>query len=270
MKKVALSLFVVAASAGYVWSQWSGQGPLASLPARGSDQIGKLAQSASAAPAAPPIQPVPFITGQTVTVPANQPAPAPSPTAETPAEPPPLPKPAAPTRMAALAPAAKSPEPTPSTPPAPASAPPAAAAANPPRPSDRTAQAAPVSPPLPHPRPTFNNQSAPALLAPANTAPVARHGIYSDGTYTGPVINVFYGLVQIQAVVHNGTLASINVLRYPNDRRVSVRINRQALPMLRDEVVSAQSANVNIISGATLTSVGFIRSLDGALQQAKA
>ena len=54
----------------------------------------------------------------------------------------------------------------------------------------------------------------------------------------------------------------------PSDRRTSVMINRQALPMLRDEVVQAQSANVDVISGATLTSEAFIRSIGGALQQA--
>jgi uncharacterized protein with FMN-binding domain len=263
MKKVALSLVVVAVSAGYVWSQWDGQATLASLPATGNDQIGRLAAQASTTEPTPPPKPVPFVTRETLSPPVNKPAPTPTTTADTPTEPPPLPKPTAPTQMAALTPASKPPEPPAAAPP------PAAATASPPPPLDQTAQTAPVNPPLPHPRPTFNNRTAPALLAEANPAPV-RHGAFTDGTYTGPVINVFYGLMQIQAVVQNGRLASINIVQYPNDRRTSVRINRVALPMLRDEVVTAQSANVNIISGATLSSVGFIRSLDGALRQAKA
>jgi uncharacterized protein with FMN-binding domain len=128
----------------------------------------------------------------------------------------------------------------------------------------------PAVPQLPKPAGTGSSPpAAPQLLAKANPAPV-RHGALANGTYTGPAINVLYGLVQIQAVVQNGRLISINVLRYPSDRRTSVRINNVALPMLRHEVVTAQSANVNIISGATLTSVGFIRSLYAALQQAKA
>ncbi len=265
MKKVALSFFVVAASAGYVWSQWTGPAPLASLPPDGGDPIANLAQPVAAPPAAPPMQPVPFITGQTVTVPADQPAPARSAAAETPAEPPPLPKPAAPTEMAIAAPAPKPPEPA--AQPAPS---PAADVANPPPAPVQMAQAAPTTPPLPHPAPSFDNRTVPALLSPAYIASAAKHGTYTDGTYTGPTINVFYGLVQIQAVIQDGRLASINVLDYPSDRRTSVRINRQALPMLRDEVISAQSANVDIISGATLTSEGFIRSLDSALQKAKA
>ncbi len=264
MKKVALSLVVIAASAGYVWGQWSGQAPLAALPATANDQTGQFAAPASSTEPAPPARPVPFVTGDAVTPPANQPEPSPSPTADTPTEPPPLPKPAAPTQMAALAPAPRPAEPQ-------ASAPPAATSSDnaPPAQQDQTSASPPVDTPLPHPRPTFDNQTTSALLAQADPAPV-RRGAFTDGTYTGPVVNVFYGLMQIQAVVQDGRLASINVLRYPNDRRTSVRINSAALPMLRNEVVTAQSANVNIISGATLTSEGFIRSLDEALRQAKA
>ena len=51
-------------------------------------------------------------------------------------------------------------------------------------------------------------------------------------------------------------------------RGTSIAINSQALPMLRNEVIAAQSANVDIISGATLSSDAFIRSLNGALSKA--
>ena len=91
---------------------------------------------------------------------------------------------------------------------------------------------------------------------------------FADGTYTGPAVDVYYGLIQIQAIVQGGQLVAIRVLQYPSDRSTSVYINRQALPMLRDEVISAQTANVDIISGATLTSEGFIFSLGAALKQA--
>jgi uncharacterized protein with FMN-binding domain len=91
---------------------------------------------------------------------------------------------------------------------------------------------------------------------------------FADGTYTGPAVDVYYGLIQIQAVVQGGQPVAIRVLQYPSDRSTSVYINRQALPMLRDEVISAQTANVDIISGATLTSEEFIFSLGAALKQA--
>ena len=95
----------------------------------------------------------------------------------------------------------------------------------------------------------------------------AGHG-FADGTYTGPAADAYYGLIQIQASIQGGRLTALKVLKYPNDRRTSVSINRQALPMLRDEAISAQSANVDIISGATLTSRAFIQSLGGALKKA--
>ena len=95
------------------------------------------------------------------------------------------------------------------------------------------------------------------------------HGL-TDGTFDGPAVDAFYGLVQIEANVQNGKLASIKVLQFPSDRRTSIMINRQALPILRLEAIAAQSASVDIVSGATLTSEAFIESLGAALRQASA
>ena len=100
------------------------------------------------------------------------------------------------------------------------------------------------------------------------TPPPPGSAQYRDGAYTGPVVNAYYGLMQIQAIIKGGRLDSIRILKYPNDRRTSIYINRQALPMLRNEVISAQSAQVNIISGATLSSEAFIQSLGAAMSQA--
>ena len=91
---------------------------------------------------------------------------------------------------------------------------------------------------------------------------------YADGVYTGPPADAYYGIIQIQALVQGGQLTALKVLKYPSDRQTSIAINRQALPMLRDEVIAAQSANVDTISGATLTSAAFIKSLGKALEQA--
>ncbi len=100
------------------------------------------------------------------------------------------------------------------------------------------------------------------------TPPAQGSAQYKDGAYTGPVVDAYYGLMQIQAIIKGGRLSSIRILKYPNDRRTSIFINRQALPMLRDEVIRAQSAQVNIISGATLSSEAFIQSLGAAMSQA--
>ncbi len=93
---------------------------------------------------------------------------------------------------------------------------------------------------------------------------------FSDGTYRGPVVDAYYGVVQVQAIIKHGRLDSVDVLRWPADRDTSVAINEHALPLLRDEAISAQSADVDIVSGATLLSDAFIELLGAALKQARA
>jgi uncharacterized protein with FMN-binding domain len=92
----------------------------------------------------------------------------------------------------------------------------------------------------------------------------------SDGTYTGSQENAFYGVVQVQAVVNGGRLTDVQFLRYPSDRRTSQQINQRALPVLESEAITAQSANVDSVTGATFTSEAFMASLDSALSQAVA
>ena len=91
---------------------------------------------------------------------------------------------------------------------------------------------------------------------------------YKDGTYTGPTVDVNYGLVQVQAKVQNGKITGVQFLQYPTDRRTSQQINAIAVPYLQQEAIQAQSANVDIVSGATLTSEGFQMSLQSALANA--
>lgn len=100
-------------------------------------------------------------------------------------------------------------------------------------------------------------------------APAQPKGQYADGTYTGPAVNAFYGFIQVQATVSGGALTDVQFLRYPNDRGTSVYINQQAMPLLRQEAIAAQSAQVNGVSGASDTSAAFVQSLAAALSQAK-
>jgi uncharacterized protein with FMN-binding domain len=121
--------------------------------------------------------------------------------------------------------------------------------------------------------PGANPVESPAAWVPppevTNAAMTTVSGLrLADGTYTGPTTDAYYGPMQIEVVVQNGKLVTLRALQYPSDRRTSLLINRQALPMLRDEAIAAQSADVDIITGATLTSEAFIRSLSGALAQA--
>ena len=114
-----------------------------------------------------------------------------------------------------------------------------------------------------------NNQTAADPNANPTANVQARTGTYKNGTYTGPVVDAFYGLVQVQAIIQNGKITDVRFLSYPNDRRTSQEINSQAMPWLTQEAVQAQSANVDIITGATLTSEAFATSLQAALQSAK-
>jgi uncharacterized protein with FMN-binding domain len=75
--------------------------------------------------------------------------------------------------------------------------------------------------------------------------------------------------VQVKVDIQNGQIANIQFIQYPNDRSTSREINSQAMPWLTQEAIQAQSANVDIITGATLTSEGFAMSLQAALASAK-
>ncbi len=140
-----------------------------------------------------------------------------------------------------------------------------------PAPTDTPSQAT-INNPLPAntaPPTQAPTSTVPPTSTPAPTATAAQNGQYKDGTYTGPTVNVFYGDVQVQVVVQNGQVADVQFLQYPQDRRTSRYINSFAVPALKQEAVQAQSANVNLISGATLTSEGFYRSLQMALSKAQ-
>ncbi len=120
--------------------------------------------------------------------------------------------------------------------------------------------------------PTQTPSAAPTNPPPQVTNPspqTVQNGQYQNGTYTGPEVDIYYGLVQVQAVVQDGKITDVKFLEYPADRRTSQRINSYAVPTLQQEAIQAQSANVDIITGATLTSEGFQMSLQAALNQAK-
>jgi uncharacterized protein with FMN-binding domain len=97
---------------------------------------------------------------------------------------------------------------------------------------------------------------------------VVQTGAYKDGTYDGSIANAFYGKVQVAAVIQNGKLSDVQLLQYPNDSGHSTEVSNSALPTLEQEAIQSQSANVDIVSGATQTSQAFQQSLITALNQA--
>lgn len=94
-------------------------------------------------------------------------------------------------------------------------------------------------------------------------------GQYRDGSYTGSVADAYYGNVQVVATIAGGKIADVTFLQYPNDRSTSRSINGQAMPVLRQEAITAQSAKVDTVSGASDTSGAFRESLGSALAEAK-
>lgn len=117
-------------------------------------------------------------------------------------------------------------------------------------------------------------QPAPAPTAPASTSPVSTTPTTPAPSpavaFDGATVNTRYGPVQVQAQITNGTLTDIAVIQYPNGDGESVDINRAALPQLRTAALTAQSAQVNTVSGATYTTDGYKQSLQSALDQARA
>jgi len=95
-------------------------------------------------------------------------------------------------------------------------------------------------------------------------------GQYKNGTYTGPVSDAIYGKLQIVATISGGKLTNVTWPVYPNDPGHTSEVSASALPQLAQEAISSQSANVNVVSGATQTSEAFQQSLAAALAQAKA
>ncbi len=108
-----------------------------------------------------------------------------------------------------------------------------------------------------------------AASPPPSTAPTAAQSGYKDGTYTGSIADAYYGPVEVQATIKGGALNNVSFLLFPNGHQTSTYINEQVMPMLTQEAISAQSANVNGISGATFTSQAFQQSLASALRKAR-
>lgn len=92
---------------------------------------------------------------------------------------------------------------------------------------------------------------------------------FADGTYAGEAASTRYGPVQVQITVSGGAVTAVDVLQYPHSNRKDQMINARALPVLTAATVSSQSANVDIVSGATYTSNGYAQSLQSALDQAQ-
>ena len=105
--------------------------------------------------------------------------------------------------------------------------------------------------------------------ATSTPAPTAATGEASAASTTidGPVVDTRYGPVQVEVVVAGGKITDVVALQLPTGRR-SGQISQYSEPILHDEAVHAQSANIDLVSGATYTSDAYTQSLQAAIDQA--
>ncbi|MFD8600148.1 FMN-binding protein [Kitasatospora sp. NPDC059646] len=129
----------------------------------------------------------------------------------------------------------------------------------------------------PHePSTTAAISSAPTGAAAGSSAPPSASAGAGAGagtgtgtrTVTGSAVNTRYGPVQVKVTLEGSAISRIEVVQYPTRDRRDREINSYAVPQLIQEAMTAQSANVDVVSGATYTSDGYTRSLQSALDQA--
>jgi uncharacterized protein with FMN-binding domain len=89
-----------------------------------------------------------------------------------------------------------------------------------------------------------------------------------DGTFDGRQIKTPYGTMQVRTTIAGGKITDVVPLKLTDVGSLSGAIDRQAVPMLRSEVLSSQSAKVDTVGGATYTSQGYLSSLQAALDAA--
>ena len=126
---------------------------------------------------------------------------------------------------------------------------------------------------------TSTSSQASASAGSSAVAPVTGStGTSSSGTsaggssaatsVTGDAADTRYGPVQVQVTIAGGTITDVSVVEYPSENGKDRQINARALPVLVQETLDAQSSSIDMVSGATYTSEGYLQSLQSALDQA--
>ena len=116
-------------------------------------------------------------------------------------------------------------------------------------------------------RPLLISAALALFLAGARAEAQSAH--YKDGAFIGDPVEVLWGIVQVKTVIQSGKIADVQFLQMPSDRARSVEITDIAKPLLKSEAIKAQSAQVDLVTSATMTSIGFRQSLGSALAKAQ-
>ena len=116
------------------------------------------------------------------------------------------------------------------------------------------------------PAPAQTQETTPTTPTPVKTAATAPTVNSVNGTFTGPVVDVSYGNVQVQITVTNGKITDAKALIAPTGK--NDKYTKMSLPTLRQQTLAAQSTSIQGVSGASYTTYGWRKSLQGAMVKA--
>lgn len=113
---------------------------------------------------------------------------------------------------------------------------------------------------------TSGSSSTPSAPAPSASSSSGSSSAATT-TVTGSAVQTRYGTVQVEVTFSGTTITALKTLQSPDRDGRDIEINNQALPILQQEVLASQSANIDTVSGATYTSEGYIQSVQSAIDQ---
>jgi uncharacterized protein with FMN-binding domain len=116
--------------------------------------------------------------------------------------------------------------------------------------------------------PSSSTSTPPSTGAPPRPGPRSSTAAPASRTIAGDAVQTQYGVVQVQVVVSGTKISNVSFLQLTAYDGRSEQINSQAAPILLQETLSAQSANIDTVSGASYTSEGYVQSLQSALDKA--
>lgn len=108
----------------------------------------------------------------------------------------------------------------------------------------------------------------PAAVSSTGTSGGSTSSVSGTSSYTGDAADTRYGPVQVKITVRDGRVTSVTATEYPTSDPRDAQINSYAIPVLNSEASSAGTASIDMVSGATFTSQGYLQSLQSALDKA--
>lgn len=115
-----------------------------------------------------------------------------------------------------------------------------------------------------------SQQAPPSTAIQLPTSTQSSNNALKDGTYTGISASNQFGDVQLKLTISGGKITDISALDFPASDHRSLQISQFSIPELTQEALTAQSANIDSVSGASYTSQSYVESLQSAINKAKA